>query len=234
MPEMTAEEAAEWGKTLSFEKVWAALMENRQQFKETDRKIAEAAAEAVARARETDRRIAEAAAQSRETDRKLAESAAQLAQLEKTVERVSRNVGGLNRSVGELVETLIAARLWEKFPQYSLTRAYQRLPVYDDKNVRRTDIDILLVDTALGMVVEVKRELDRLGNVDEHIKRMQLIRQYPPEQIGSKELLGAMAGGVVDPDVKDYAHQSGFFVLELAGESVHLFPPPEGFMPKKW
>ena len=223
MPEMTAEEAAEWGKTLSFEKVWAALMENREQFKETDRRF-----------KETDRKIAEAAVQSRETDRKLAESAEQLARLEKTVERVSRNVGGLNRSVGELVETLVAARLWEKFPQYSLTRAYQRLPVYDDKNVRRTDIDILLVDTALGMLVEVKRELDRMENVDEHIKRMQLVRQYPPEIIGSKELLGAMAGGVVDPDVKDYAHSSGFFVLELAGESVRLFPPPEGFVPKKW
>jgi hypothetical protein len=216
MPEMTAEEAAEWGKTLSFEKVWAALMENRQQFKETDRKIAEAAA------------------QSKETDRKFAESAAQLERLEKTVERISRNVGGLNRSVGELVETLIAARLWEKFPRYNLTRAYQRLPLYDDKNVRRTDIDILLVNTALCMVVEVKRELDRPENVDEHIKRMRLVRQYPPEIIGDKEMLGAMAGGVVDPDIKDYAHSSGFFVLELAGESVHLFPPPEGFVPKKW
>jgi hypothetical protein len=213
---MTAEQAAEWGKSLSFEKVWAALMENREQFKETDRRF-----------KETDRRF-------KETDRKLAESAEQLARLERTVERVSRNVGGLNRSVGELVETLIAARLWEKFPQYSLTRAYQRLPVYDDKNVRRTDIDILLVDAVLCMVVEVKRELDRMENVDEHIKRMQLVRRHPPEIIGGKELLGAMAGGLVDPDVKDYAHHSGFFVLELAGESVHLFPPPEGFAPKKW
>jgi hypothetical protein len=209
MPEMTAEQAAEWGKSLNFEKVWAALMENREQFKETDRKLAE-------------------------TDRIVKENARQLERLEKTVERVSKNVGGLNRSVGELVETLIAARLWEKFPQYSLTRAYQRLPVYDDKNIRKTDIDILLVDTSLGMVVEVKHGLDRLDYVDEHSKRMNLIRQYPPEIIGGKALLGAMAGGLVDPDVKDYAYQSGFFVLELAGESVCLFPPPEGFLPKNW
>jgi hypothetical protein len=213
MPEMTAEQAAEWGKTLSFEKVWAALMENREQFKETDRKIAEAAAA---------------------TDRQLAESAKQLALLEETVKRISKNVGGLNRSVGELVETLIAARLWEKFPRYNLTRAYQRLPVYDDKNVRRTDIDILLVDATLCMIVEVKRELDRLENVDEHSKRMELIRRYPPELIGDKALLGAMAGGLVDPEVKDYAYGSGFFVLELAGESVRLFPPPEGFEHKTW
>jgi hypothetical protein len=206
---MTAEEAAEWGKSLSFEKVWAALMENREQFAETDRKFAE-------------------------TDRKFAESAKQLAQLEKTVERVSNNVGGLNRSVGELVETLIAARLWEKFPQYNLTRAYQRLPIYDEQNVRKSDIDILLVNAVLCMAVEVKRELDRASDVDEHLKRMQLIRQYPPDMVNNKELLGAMAGGVVDTDVKNYAYKCGFFVLELTGESVHLIPPPEGFVPQKW
>jgi len=74
----------------------------------------------------------------------------------------------------------------------------------------------------------------RMKDVDEHLKRMQLIRQYPPDQIGSKQLFGAMAGGVVDPDVKNYAYESGFFVLELTGESVHLVPPPEGFEPKKW
>jgi hypothetical protein len=43
-----------------------------------------------------------------------------------------------------------------------------------------------------------------------------------------------MAGGVVEADVKNYAYQCGFFVLELVGESVHLITPPEGFVPKRW
>jgi hypothetical protein len=47
-------------------------------------------------------------------------------------------------------------------------------------------------------------------------------------------MLGAMAGGVVDADVQRYAHENGFFVLELAGESVHLAPPPDGFVPRQW
>ena len=84
------------------------------------------------------------------------------------------------------------------------------------------------------IAVEVKRELDQINEIDRHLKRMQLIRQYPSELIGSKQLFGAMAGGIVDPDVKDYAYRSGFFVLELTGESVRLIPPPEGFEPKKW
>ncbi|GHV83844.1 hypothetical protein AGMMS50212_11840 [Spirochaetia bacterium] len=58
------------------------------------------------------------------------------------------NVGGINRSLGELIETLIAARLWEKFDAYpyNLKRAYQRVPIYDENNRIRSDIDILLAN----------------------------------------------------------------------------------------
>jgi hypothetical protein len=49
-----------------------------------------------------------------------------------------------------------------------------------------------------------------------------------------KKLLGAMVGGVVDPDVRSYAYESGFFVLELAGESVRLLEPPKDFHPQEW
>jgi hypothetical protein len=202
MAEMTAQEAAEWGKTLDFPTVWSAIMKTEANLDRLEEKI--------------DRLTAN-------VDR-----------VTSKVDRVSENVGGLNRSVGELVETLIAARLWEKFPEYDLKRAYQRIPVYDEKFVRRTDIDVLLVNNDMCMIVEVKRELDRMQDVDDHIKRMQLIRQHPPEQIGNKQLLGAMAGGVVDPNVKELAYKSGFFVLELTGESVHLIPPPEDFEPRKW
>ena len=195
MAQMTAAEAAEWGKTLNFETVWAAIMKleekidlNEEKFNKTMEKI----------------------------------------------DRVTANVGGLNRSLGELIETLIAARLWEKFPEYNLARAYQRIPIFDEKNVTKTDIDILLVNSDICMAIEVKHELDKIKDVDAHIKRMQLIRKFPPEQIGDKQLLAAMAGGVVDPEVKEYAYKSGFFVLELMGESVHLIPPPEGFEPRKW
>jgi hypothetical protein len=220
MPEMTAEQAAEWGKSLSFEKVWAAMLKSEERL---DRLFGEVA-----------QKQAEATEQIKEVGRKQTETAAQIAQLEKTVERVSNNVGGLNRSMGQLIETLIAARLWEKFPQYGLNRAYQRIPIYGEKNEIKTDIDILLVNTTMCMAVEVKHELDRMDDVSRHLKRMQLIRQYPPEQVNGRELVGAMAGGVVDPEVKNYAYESGFFVLELSGESVQLITPPEGFAPKKW
>jgi hypothetical protein len=238
MPIMTAEEAAEQGKTLNFEKVWAAFAETDRKFAETRQILEENARQAAERAREIEQMLVEnarqAAERARENDWLIKEMSEGLKKLEANVDRVSANVGGLNRSLGELIETLIAARLWEKFPAYDLRRAYQRVPLYDEGRQVKTDIDILLADTTVCMAVEVKRELDQRRDVDEHVKRMGLIRRYPPAEVAGKELLGAMAGGLVDGGVREYAYERGFYVLELSGESVRLAPPPEGFMPQKW
>ena len=137
--------------------------------------------------------------------------------------------------MGQLIETLIAARLWEKFAvyPYNLERAYQRVNIYKGSRAV-TDIDILLADTEWVMAVEVKRECTDIKEVDRHIKRMSLILKYPPAEVKGKKLLGAFACGVVSPEVRDYAHEAGFFVLELKGESVDLLPPPDDFSPKIW
>ncbi|MDR1218841.1 MAG: hypothetical protein LBK73_04445 [Treponema sp.] len=205
------------------DEIWAML-------KETDRIVKETAL----RQAETDRQMKETDRQMKETDRQLDKNARETENLRKTVERVSQNVGGLNRSLGELIETLIAARLWEKFPEYNLKRAYQRMPVFDEKSRVLTDIDILLSNTGVAMAVEVKRELNKKEDVSDHLKRMELIRKHPPAEAAGKRLFGAMAGGVVDPDVQRYACESGFYVLELSGETVRLVPQPEGFEPKQW
>jgi hypothetical protein len=140
----------------------------------------------------------------------------------------------LDWSRGELIEILIAARLWEKFPAYNLKRAYQRVPIFDENNRTMTDIDILLSNTDTVIAVEVKRQLDDKRDVDDHLIRMERIRKYPPAEVAGKKMLGAMAGGVVDDDTRRYAYECGFFVLELTGDTVQLIPPPDGFVPKKW
>jgi hypothetical protein len=205
------------GEGLTFEKVWAM-------FQETDKKF-----------QETDKKFQEAAEWSKETDKKIQETNNQLIKTEKLVRRVTRNVGGLNRSLGELIETLIASRLWEKFSAYpyNLQRAYQRVNIYDEKNLALTDVDILLADSEWVMAVEVKREVKE-DDIIHHIKRMELVRKYPPAEVKGKKLLGAIAAGVVPPDVRELVYKAGFFVLELTGDSVALAIQPEDFTPKTW
>ena len=204
MEAMTAEEAAEWGKTLDFSTVWAALMEDRVAMKEL-----------------------------RESQKETGE---RIDKLGEKVDRVTSNVGGLNLSMGDLIETLFAPHLGEKFDayNYNLKRTYHRVPIYDDNIRMRTDIDILLSNTTLCMAVEVKRWLETKDHVDDHIKRMQLIRQYPPAEVKDKKLLGAIVGAVVTPEAREYAEQNGLFVLELTGEDVRLLEPPGDFVPREW
>jgi hypothetical protein len=213
----TTQTIPEWKATA--DEIWAVL-------KETDRIVKESAL----RLAETERIMRETA---RENALRMKESAERSAEMDKKFDRLGINIGGLNRSLGELIETLIAARLWEKFPEYGLVRSYQRVPIYDKTNRVRTDIDILLSNTDKVMAVEVKHELNKTRDVDEHLKRMELIRKYPPAETVNKQLLGAMAGGVVNTDIMGYAYEAGFYVLELTGESVHLIPPPDGFKPRQ-
>jgi chromosome segregation ATPase len=172
----------------------------------------------------------------RETEKAIKETQAAHQETEKTIEKLSKNVGGINGSLGELVETLIAPHLGEKFEayHYGLKRIFHRVNIYDEQSRQRGEIDILLSNTTVCMAVEVKRWVEKKEHVDEHIKRMELIRQYPPAEAKGKKLLGAIAGAVVAPQMQEYAEQNGLFVLEMTGEDVRLLETPKGFKPKEW
>jgi hypothetical protein len=218
----TAAQAGSQGWEALAQKVWANMDRLEQSQAETARQMKETAR----RMRETERMLKELFA---ETDRQMKET-------DRKIDKLSKNIGGLNNSFGALIENLIAARLWEKFADYpyNLQRSYQRMKVYGDGSHVLTEIDILLSDGSYAMAVEVKEKLDRESDVEHHVKRMELIKKYPPAEVKGKFLLGAMAGGEVNADIASIAHANGFFVLELAGEAVRLVSPPSGFAPREW
>jgi predicted AAA+ superfamily ATPase len=164
-----------------------------------------------------------------ETDKKFQETAKRFKETEKLVKALSANVGGLNRSLGELIETLMAARLWEKFPQYNFEAASRRIQILDKNKRIVTEVDVMLVNTKWNMAVEVKRE-PTVNDITHHLRRMELLRKYRHEELKDKKLLGAIAGGVVSADVRDFAHKSGLYVLELNGEQVSLLESPKDFV----
>jgi hypothetical protein len=213
---MTAEQALEAGKNLDFEQVWTAIMGLRDSQTETAELI---------------RQIGVRVDKTTEAARKAADT---VDKMTRKVDKVTENVGGLNRSLGELIESLIAGRLWEKFPEYGLARAYQRVLIYDEQNHTKTDVDILLSNGEWAMIVEVKREADDEGDIEHHLNRMKLVRKYPPAEVVGKKLLGAIAAAVVSPDVRDLAQENGLFVLEMNGEQVSRVESPEGFKPSVW
>jgi hypothetical protein len=60
--------------------------------------------------------------------------------------KTSKQIDVLHNSMGELIETLFAPHLGEKFDayNYNLKWIFRRVPIYDDASRLRSDIDILL------------------------------------------------------------------------------------------
>ncbi|GMO46485.1 MAG: hypothetical protein Pg6C_08210 [Treponemataceae bacterium] len=211
--------------------------ETKERRERLEREMKEARESLERETRESRESLERETRESRENlERETKESIERQERIDRKIEKLSDNLGGLGRSIGDLIEILVAARLWEKFPEYGMQQAFRRLPIYDEHYVAKTDIDILLMNTEWAMAVEVKREADR-KDVEHHIERMARILKYPPAQlriVPGIKLLGALAGGVVEADAREYAHESGFYVLELTGETVSRAPEPPGFKPKMW
>ena len=221
------------------EEIWALLRETDRIVKETARQM-----------RETDRRMQEAAKRQEETDRQMRETAKQMRKTDRKmretdweIDELQQNLGALNYSMEDLLETLLDGRLWEKFAgyPYNLQRAQPKVPVHDENHRVLTDIDILLWDGEWVMAVEVMRVIkDERESAEEedvvarHVRRMSEIRRYSPATTVGKKLLGAIAAVIVEPNTREKAHNAGFFVLEMQGESVGLATPPAGFEPRVW
>ncbi|MDR0644426.1 MAG: hypothetical protein LBG05_05880, partial [Treponema sp.] len=133
MEAMTAEQAAEWGKTLSFEKVWAALVRTDEQITRMSKEVAELSIsgqrtdEQIAR---MSKEVAELSISGRRTDE-------QIAKTSKEVAALSKNIGGVSRSLGRWTEEMVAARLWEKFDafEYEFTKGSRNVKFRDGRQI---------------------------------------------------------------------------------------------------
>jgi hypothetical protein len=195
---------------LTFEDVWAAMME-------TDRKMKEMA-------EETDRQIKEMA---EETTRKMKETARQM-------KETDQKIGELGNRFGELVEHLVTPNIMEKFKalNYTFTEAGPDHVFVSPAGAFLAEVDVWLENGECALAVEVKSKL-RTEHVKAHIKRMRVLRAYLDERNDSRKLLGAMAGAVVPSKVRNHVLRNGFYLIEQSGDTVKIEPPAD-FKPRIW
>jgi hypothetical protein len=206
----------------NFETVWAALMENREQLKETDymiKKLRESQEETAKSQKETDRLIKETAQQMKETDRQMKET--------------DKRLGKLGIRMGEIVEHMVAPNLREKFRELGLNfpQANLNSDVADYDNKIFLEIDVKLENGDKAMLVEVKTK-PTTEDVKDHIKRLEKMRVYADLHGDKRTFLGSVAGAVVTANVKEYALKQGLYVIEPSGETFNI-TPPDG-QPKEW
>jgi hypothetical protein len=201
---------------LTFEDVWAAMMETDKKFQETDRQI-----------RETDRQM-------KETDRQIKELREESKKTELKMRETDRQIGELGNRFGELAEHLVTPNIAEKFRalNYTFTKAGPDLAFFNRDGTFLTEVDVWLENGEFAMAVEVKSKL-RKEHVDDHIERMKILRSYLDERSDTRKLLGAVAGAIVPPALKKYVLKKGFYLIGQSGDTVKI-EVPEDFKPRVW
>jgi chromosome segregation ATPase len=214
----------------------AGMRELRQQMAETDRRMAETDRQM----KETDRRMAETDRQMKETDRRIAETDIQIKetdlQMKETARRMKetdRMIGELGNRFGELAEHLVAPSIREKFNERGCHfDDVSRNREINGPDGRWAEIDILLENEEISIVVEVKaRPTEK--HVDQHIRRIEVVRQHKDKHHDRRKIQGAVAGAIMTKAVRDYAWRAGFYVIEQTGDTVRIDTPPD-FKPREW
>jgi hypothetical protein len=218
-------------KPATLEDVWTVIREIGEQHKEleeiqkeTEKKFQELA--------ESHKELAESHKELAKSHKELTESHKET---EKLVKELSDNVGGVNNSLGDMAEGLMASDLYEKFDAFGL-EFDNSIPNYElkEKKTKRklAEVDMLLVNGTVAMAVEVKTHMTQ-GDVNKHVKRMAILRREPNSLFVNRTLYGAMASVKASKVARNYAIDKGFFVIDLTGDLVKIDMPTD-FKPKTW
>ena len=173
---------------------------------ETDRLLKESIKENELRKKETDRRM-------KETD---------------------RLIGKLTNRFGDMVEHLVVPGIKEKFNELNFTfdQVAKNVEISDPSGKCIVEIDILLENGDTVIVVEVKATPVQ-RDVDDHVGRMEILRRRADTKNDKRKYQGAIAGAVMQNEVRNYAHKTGFYVLEQTGDTMRI-NIPEGFKAREW
>jgi len=192
----------------NFDTVWAILQETAAMQKEIAR-----------RQEETDRQMKETDLKMQETDR--------------IVKNNNKLIGDLGNRFGEMIEYMVVPNLLEKFHDlgYVFDKAYNNTAITDRTNNIFAQVDITLENGDKVMIVEVKSKPDA-EDIKTHIQRMEKVKTHAAYHGDKRKFLGAVAGVVFLPEVKEYALRQGFYAIEPSGETFSITPP--NGQPREW
>jgi len=205
----------------------AIQKETKLQMQETDRQIQETAKQI----KETDKQVKE---QMKETDKQMKETARQMKETDKQMKETDKKIGALYNRFGELAEHLVIPNIKEKFKPlgFNFEEVSQNKQISNAAGNHITEIDILLENGDTVIAVEVKAKPNQ-KDVQEHIKRMDVLRRRADDRQDKRKFQGAIAGAIMSDAVRNNILKNGFYVIEQTGDTVKI-NIPEGFKPRQW
>jgi hypothetical protein len=153
--------------------------------------------------------------------------------LKETIKENDRRFGNVDNRFGEVVEYMISPGLLDKFTDLGLEfqTASTNFKVRDHKNEIYFEIDVFLQNCGTAMLVEIKTNL-AIRYINEHVNRLEKMRLFADFHNDRRTFLGAVAGIVIPSEVKKYALENGFYLIEPSGENFIITSPNN--KPKEW
>jgi hypothetical protein len=184
----------------TFEMVWQALMENREQIKELaeDRKA-------------TDKQI-------KENDRLLKEK---FAETDRLIKENSKQIGGISNSNGKMAEEMIYNALDKDktFANVKFDYLRKNVPIQSEAFETKTELDILLVNGDTISIIETKYKVEKSDVIDVIDKKLNYFRQYNPKFNDYKVLLG-IGGMSFENEAITAAKEKGIGIIKVVGDKV--------------
>ncbi len=170
---------------------------------------------------ETDRKF-------QETDRELRKTAREA---DKRFQKLEKAIGDIAGKWGRFVEGMIVPGMIDLFEKrgIEIERLSQRVKVR--KNGDEMEIDIMGVNGSYVVLVEVKSTLSP-DDVKEFLEKLEKFRYFFPEY-ADRNVIGAVAGIVIDGGADKFAYRQGLFVIAQKGENVKILNDKK-FRPKEF
>ncbi|MBF0537520.1 MAG: DUF3782 domain-containing protein [Nitrospirae bacterium] len=199
--------------------------ERRKEFEERMRKESE---------RESEERRQESEERRKESEERRKESEETARELKDVVDGLKKSrdtVNALTGKWGVFVEGLVLPATERLFKERGIEVDQISQHVKSRKSGFEMEIDILAVNGDYVVAIEVKSTLS-VDDVKKHLKRLgnfkSAFRQYADRQI-----IGAVAGIVIEEGVDTFAYHNGLFVIGQRGDSVKILNDDK-FVPKSF
>ena len=181
--------------------------------------------------KETQKNLKELSASQKEAELEMKELRASQKETDKQLKKTDAR---FNSQWGKLVESLVEGKLVEILNKRGIEvrQTAQRVEVsYMEKDgkIKRKEFDILAVNGAEIVVVEVKTTL-RPSDVSYFLEALKGFKKYCP-QYQSHAVYGAVAYLRSDAKAASYSEDKGLFVIRATGDSASIMNE-KGFKPR--
>jgi len=188
--------------------------------KMTDQELKDLVANLAIESKKTDKQLRLLSEESKRTDEQMKRTDEQLKKTDEKLNRVAQIIGSIGNNQGDVAEEYFINSLKEKLCVGSLNFDYL-IPNYIIAGKNITDeFDILLVNGESVAIVEVKYKVHP-SDVDKLERKISNIKKLP--QYNGYRVYAGIASFYVPENVKKYALDKGYFVLQRKGDVMETY-----------